>query len=52
MKPVLRVVDPTVEGTGKYIDIATEVFHMVSLEDDPQIQWESYWATLTFEVTP
>lgn len=24
--------------------------HMIRLEDDPTIQWESFWATLTFEV--
>jgi hypothetical protein len=24
--------------------------HMVRLEDDPVVQWESYWTTLTFEV--
>jgi uncharacterized GH25 family protein len=24
--------------------------HMIRVEDDPQVQWESFWATLTFEV--
>jgi uncharacterized GH25 family protein len=24
--------------------------HMVRLKDDPHVQWESFWATLTFEV--
>jgi uncharacterized GH25 family protein len=26
--------------------------HMVSLEEDPEVRWESYWATLTFEAQP
>jgi uncharacterized GH25 family protein len=26
--------------------------HMIRVEDDPQIQWESFWTTLTFEVSP
>jgi uncharacterized GH25 family protein len=26
--------------------------HMVHLEEDPEVSWESYWATLTFEVKP
>ncbi len=26
--------------------------HMIRVEDDPQIQWDSFWTTLTFEVSP
>lgn len=26
--------------------------HMIRVEEDPQVQWESHWATLTFEVLP
>jgi hypothetical protein len=25
--------------------------HMLRVEDDPQVQWESFWTTLTFEVS-
>ena len=24
--------------------------HMVRLDDDPQVLWESFWCTLTFEI--
>lgn len=26
------------------------VLHMIPVEDDPQVEWESFWATLTFEI--
>jgi len=28
------------------------VVHMVRLENDPESDWESFWSTLTFEVSP
>jgi len=24
--------------------------HMIRIENDPEVSWESYWATLTFDV--
>ena len=37
----------TVAAPGRWY---VRAVHMIRLEGDPEVSWESYWATLSFEV--
>jgi hypothetical protein len=37
----------TLSTSGRWY---VRAIHMIRVENDPQVQWESFWATLTFEV--
>jgi Domain of unknown function (DUF4198) len=39
----------TVSAPGRWY---LRALHMIRLEDDPEMHWESFWCTLTFEVLP
>ena len=41
------VVKVSVSSSGRWY---LRAIHMVRLEDDPDVQWESFWCTLTLEV--
>ncbi len=41
------LVEVTISSAGRWF---LRTIHMIRLDDDPEVRWESFWATLTFEV--